>query len=97
MVAEIINRGRGPEIAGTPITVYDVLDYRKHGWHAGTLSLLLWQDQSVEPATGHKANFDRAGHETDHNRVGVFDNRRQRVLLKQVNGFAKLDRPDPIF
>jgi uncharacterized protein (DUF433 family) len=33
MVAEIINRGRGPEIAGTRITVYDVLDYHKHGWH----------------------------------------------------------------
>ena len=33
MVAEIINRGRGPEIAGTRITVFDVLDFRKHGWH----------------------------------------------------------------
>jgi uncharacterized protein (DUF433 family) len=32
MVAEIIDRGRGPEISGTRITVYDVLDYRKHGW-----------------------------------------------------------------
>src|SRR6188768_4265619 len=31
--AQIINRGRGPEIAGTRITVYDVMDYRKHGWH----------------------------------------------------------------
>jgi hypothetical protein len=25
--AKIINRGRGPEIAGTRITVYDILDY----------------------------------------------------------------------
>lgn len=33
MVAQIINRGRGPEIAGTRITVYDVMDYTKHGWH----------------------------------------------------------------
>jgi uncharacterized protein (DUF433 family) len=33
MVAQIIDRGRGPEIAGTRITVYDVMDYRKHGWH----------------------------------------------------------------
>ncbi len=31
--AQIIDRGRGPEIAGTRITVYDVMDYRKHGWH----------------------------------------------------------------
>lgn len=29
----IINRGRGPEISGTRITVYDVMDYYKHGWH----------------------------------------------------------------
>jgi uncharacterized protein (DUF433 family) len=28
----IIDRGRGPEIEGTRITVYDVLDYYKHGW-----------------------------------------------------------------
>jgi len=31
MHAAIIDRGRGPEIAGTPITVYDVWDYRKEG------------------------------------------------------------------
>lgn len=32
MGAQIINRGRGPEIAGTRITVYDVLDYVQAGW-----------------------------------------------------------------
>ncbi len=32
-VPEIINRGRGPEIAGTRITVYDILDYTEQGWH----------------------------------------------------------------
>jgi len=32
MAARIINRGRGPEIAGTRITVYDVLDYLHAGW-----------------------------------------------------------------
>jgi uncharacterized protein (DUF433 family) len=30
---KIIERGRGPEIAGTRITVYDILDYYKSGWH----------------------------------------------------------------
>jgi uncharacterized protein (DUF433 family) len=30
---KIINRGRGPEIEGTRITVYDVLDYHLDGWH----------------------------------------------------------------
>src|SRR5690348_4782733 len=29
----IINRGRGPEIEGTRITVYDILDYHLDGWH----------------------------------------------------------------
>ena len=41
--AKIIDRGRGPEIAGTRITVYDVLDYHKGGMHrdliADTLEL----------------------------------------------------------
>jgi len=29
----IIDRGRGPEIEGTRITVYDVMDYYAEGWH----------------------------------------------------------------
>jgi uncharacterized protein (DUF433 family) len=33
MPPEIINRGRGPEIAGTRITVYDIMDYYTQGWH----------------------------------------------------------------
>ena len=49
--AKIIDRGRGPEVAGTRITVYDVLDYHKLGWHrdliADTLEL---GSQQVEVA-----------------------------------------------
>jgi uncharacterized protein (DUF433 family) len=49
--AKIIDRGRGPEIAGTRITVYDVLDYYKAGRHrdmiADTLEL---SSQQVEVA-----------------------------------------------
>ena len=30
--AKIIDRGRGPEIAGSRITVFDVLDYLQEGW-----------------------------------------------------------------
>jgi uncharacterized protein (DUF433 family) len=29
----IVNYGRGPAIAGTRITVYDVMDYYTAGWH----------------------------------------------------------------
>ena len=45
--AEIINRGRGPEIAGTRITIYDVMDYRKHGWHRDRIAafFLLSSDE----------------------------------------------------
>lgn len=37
MGTTIINRGRGPEIAGTRIAVYDVLDYVQAGWHAAQI------------------------------------------------------------
>jgi uncharacterized protein (DUF433 family) len=36
--AKIIDRGRGPEIAGTRITVYDVLDYFKSGWQGDMIA-----------------------------------------------------------
>jgi uncharacterized protein (DUF433 family) len=38
---KIINRGRGPEISGTRITVYDVMDYYKHGWHRDEIATLF--------------------------------------------------------
>jgi uncharacterized protein (DUF433 family) len=38
---KIIDRGRGPEILGTRITVYDVLDYYKHGWHHSSIAIAL--------------------------------------------------------
>ena len=37
----IINRGRGPEIEGTRITVYDILDYHKHGWHRDRIAIFF--------------------------------------------------------
>ncbi len=37
----IIDRGRGPEIAGTRITVYDILPYLKMGWHPSSVALLF--------------------------------------------------------
>ena len=32
---------RAPEIAGTRITVYDVMDYYKHGWHRDQIAALF--------------------------------------------------------
>jgi uncharacterized protein (DUF433 family)/predicted DNA-binding antitoxin AbrB/MazE fold protein len=37
----IIDRGRGPEIAGTRITVFDVMDYLKHNWHRDRIAMLF--------------------------------------------------------
>jgi uncharacterized protein (DUF433 family) len=41
MAAEIINRGRGPEIKGARITVYDVFDYANAGWHRDRIAALF--------------------------------------------------------
>src|SRR4029453_17527627 len=41
MSAKIINRGRGPEIEGTRITVYDVLGYVSQGWHRDRIAALF--------------------------------------------------------
>jgi uncharacterized protein (DUF433 family) len=42
MKADIIDRGRGPEIAGTRITVFDVLDYLD----------ARWEDRGIAAALG---------------------------------------------
>lgn len=39
--SKIIDRGRGPEIAGTRITVYSVMDYYTNGWHRDQIAMQL--------------------------------------------------------
>ncbi len=41
MQAQIIDRGRGPEIAGTRITVYNVMDYWTMGWRCEQIAALF--------------------------------------------------------
>ena len=41
MSPAIIDRGRGPEIAGTRITVFDVWEYAKAGWHHTAIAALF--------------------------------------------------------
>jgi uncharacterized protein (DUF433 family) len=55
----IINRGRGPEIEGSRITVYDVLDYHGMGWEpqriADLFSLSVEQIQAaIDYIESHK-------------------------------------------
>ncbi len=37
----IIDRGRGPQIAGSRITVFDVMDYLKNDWNRESIALLF--------------------------------------------------------
>jgi uncharacterized protein (DUF433 family) len=49
--AKIIDRGRGPELAGTRITVYDVLDDHQGGMHRDLIAATLeLSSQQVEVA-----------------------------------------------
>ena len=41
MATKIIDRGRGPEIEGTRITVYDVMDYLKDDWRAPQIAAVF--------------------------------------------------------
>jgi uncharacterized protein (DUF433 family) len=41
MEAKIIDRGRGPEIAGTRITVYTILEYMRGGWRRDDIAFWL--------------------------------------------------------
>jgi uncharacterized protein (DUF433 family) len=52
--AKIIDRGRGPEIAGTRITVYDVLDYLQEGCEAAWIAALFSLEVSqIEAAAAY--------------------------------------------
>ena len=41
MQAKIIDRGRGPQIVGTRITVYDIMDYLRQNWHHTAIAAWL--------------------------------------------------------
>jgi len=49
MGAKIIDRGRGPEIAGTRITVYDVMNYLQEGWRYDQIAGLFRLSQTESP------------------------------------------------
>jgi uncharacterized protein (DUF433 family) len=49
--ARIIEVGRGPQIEGTRITVFDVIEYHKNGWHRDEIAALFdLSSQQVEAA-----------------------------------------------
>ncbi len=63
MQARIHDRGRGPEIEGARITVYDVFEYLQSGWHATAIAgLFRLSSQQVQAAMdyidGHRADVE---------------------------------------
>jgi len=62
--SKIHNRGRGPEIEGTRITVYDVMDYYLDGWPATRIAARLSLgtpdiEAAIEYIESHRTEVDR--------------------------------------
>lgn len=58
MSAKIINRGRGPEIEGARITVYDVMDYTQQGWHRDRIAALFrLSSQDIQAALDYIVTY----------------------------------------
>lgn len=53
---QIIDRGRGPELIGTRITIFDVLPLFEEGWHPS--SIALWYNISSEQVLALKSYFE---------------------------------------
>ena len=59
----IHDRGRGPEIEGTRITVYDVMDYYLDGWPASRIAIRLSQgtpeiEAAIEYIEAHRTEVE---------------------------------------
>lgn len=69
MGANIIDRGRGPEIEGTRITVYDVMDYLKDGWRYDQIAGLFRLPPDDIQAAIEYIEQHRAEVETDYQQI----------------------------
>jgi uncharacterized protein (DUF433 family) len=59
VAAMIIDRGRGPEIEGTRITVYDVIDYWKEDWRAEQIAAVFrLPREDIEAAIDYIASHE---------------------------------------
>lgn len=65
----IIDRGRGPEIEGTRITVYDIMDYYRAGHHHSVIAAILnISSREVQCAIDYIENH-KAEVEADYQRI----------------------------
>src|SRR5262249_9663892 len=61
MGAKIIDRGRRPEIEGTRITIYDVLDYLQEGWRYDQIAgLVRLPTDDMQAAIAYQATLARS-------------------------------------
>lgn len=61
MQARIIDRGRGPEIAGTRITVYTIMDFLRANWSAQQIAdVLELECEQVQTAIDYIAQHQKA-------------------------------------
>ena len=68
MSSKIINRGRGPEIEGSRITVYDVMDYSQQGWHRDRIAALFrLSSQDIQAVLDYVAAHQEEVTATYHN------------------------------
>ncbi len=63
MAANIIDRGRGPEVKGTRVTVYRIMDFVREGSSAGRIAteLHLTEEQvrvALDYITAHRPSVD---------------------------------------
>ncbi len=88
----IINRGRGPEIAGTRITVYDVLDYSTKGYHPAFIASLfrVSSEQVVAALEYIEAHKDEVMAEYQQMRARDAEGNPPEVRTKETSSHAKL-------
>jgi uncharacterized protein (DUF433 family) len=88
----IINRGRGPEIAGTRITVYDVLDYSTKGYHPTFIASLfrVSSEQVVAALEYIEAHKDEVMAEYRQMRARDAEGNPPEVQAKEASSRAKL-------
>ena len=84
----ILNRGRGPEIAGTRITVFDVMDYLKQGWHRDRIAALFrLSSRDVQAAMDY---IETHREEVEAEYLGILERHRSYRYPPDVQ--AKVDR-----
>jgi uncharacterized protein (DUF433 family) len=65
----IVNRGRGPQIASSRITIYDIMDYRKIGWDVSQIAELFHIKEAEVLAAFRYIDEHKAEAEANYGRI----------------------------